>query len=122
MLREMVIGSGIDIIEINRLKQAIKKWGDSFLNRVFTQDEVDYAKKRKFPYQHLAARFAVKEAVLKAIGENSKISWHDIQIFNDKNGRPVCSLRDKDNNRNILVSISHTKEYAVASAIITKKT
>jgi len=118
----MITGSGIDIIEIKRLKQAIKKWGDSFLNRVFTQDEIKYAKKRKFPYQHLAARFAVKEAVLKAIGENSKISWHDIQIFNDENGRPVCKLRTTDNNTDVLVSISHTKEYAVASAIITKKT
>lgn len=119
----MIIGSGIDIIEIKRLKEAIKKWGDTFLNRVFTQEEIKYAKGRKFPDQHLAARFAVKEAVLKAIGDNSEVGWQDIQIFNDKNGKPVCNLLKKtDNSKDILISISHTKEYAVASAIITKKT
>jgi len=116
----MIIGSGIDIIEIKRLKKAIKKWGDSFLTRVFTDDEIQYAKNRKFPYQHLAARFAAKEAVLKAIGDNNGITWHDIQIFNDKNGKPVCTLTNKY-GADVLISISHTKEYAVASAIITKK-
>lgn len=115
----MIIGSGIDIIEIKRLRAAIKKWGDSFLNRVFTEEEIQYAKKRRFPYQHLAARFAAKEAVLKAIGDNGGMNWHDIKIFNDKNGKPVCTV--KNSKLNILISISHTKDYAVASAIITKK-
>jgi holo-[acyl-carrier protein] synthase len=116
----MILGSGIDIIEVSRLRDAIKKWEDSFLLRVFTKEEVEYAKKRRFPYQHLAARFAVKEAVMKALGNSNNISWHDIKINNDKHGKPICTLV-KNNNLNILVSISHTKRYAVASAIITKK-
>ena len=58
--------------------------------------------------------------MLKAIGDNNGVSWHDIQIFNDKNGRPVCTLRTKV-DADVLISISHTNEYAVASAIITKK-
>jgi holo-[acyl-carrier protein] synthase len=119
----MIIGSGIDIIEIKRLKKAIRKWGNSFLHRVFSDEEIKYAKKRRFPYEHLAARFAAKEAVLKAIGDNNQIGWHDIKIFNDRHGRPICTLSNKKdkNKTEILISISHTKEYAVASAIITKK-
>ena len=116
----MILGSGIDIIEIDRLKDAIEKWGDSFLLRVFTKDEVEYAKQRRFPYQHLAARFAVKEAVMKALGNSNNISWHDIKINNDIHGKPICTLVN-NKNTDILVSISHTKKYAVASAIITKK-
>jgi holo-[acyl-carrier protein] synthase len=117
----MILGSGIDIIEIARLKKAIKKFGDSFLSRVFTPEEIAYAQKHRFPFQHFAARFAAKEAVLKAFGDNSKISWKDIKIINDKYGRPICVFKDKKFHNEIIISIAHTENYAVASAIITKK-
>ncbi len=115
----MIFGTGIDIIEIDRLEKAVKRWGDAFLNHVFVKEEIDYAQSHKFPMQHFAARFAAKEAVLKAFGENAHIGWKDIKIINDKNGKPNCVFRDKKFKRKILISISHTKNYAVASAIIT---
>ena len=115
----MIYGTGIDIIEIDRIEKAIKRWGKTFLEHVFLKEEIEYARRRKFPTQHFAARFAAKEAVLKAFGENSHISWKDIKITNDKDGKPLCQYRDKKFKRKILISISHTKTYAVASAIIT---
>ncbi|MBL7068697.1 MAG: holo-ACP synthase [Candidatus Omnitrophica bacterium] len=126
----MVLGSGVDIIEVKRVKQAIKKWGDSFLKKVFTDKEVAYSKKRRFAYQHLAARFATKEAVLKAFGGGwlRNLPWKDVEIVNDKNGKPGINLYgeakkvyNKKNIEKIVVSMSHTKEYAVANAILIKK-
>lgn len=117
----MVHGSGIDIIEIERIEKAIQRWGDSFLQHIFTEEEIKYAKKRRFPTQHFAGRFAAKEAVLKAFGDNAHISWKDIEIINDKNGKPVCSYKDKSFNKQITISLSHTQNYAVASAIISSE-
>jgi len=126
----MVLGSGVDIIEVDRVKHAIKKWGDSFLSKVFTDKEVAYSKKKRFAYQHLAARFATKEAVLKAFGGGwlRNLPWKDVEIVNDKNGKPEINLYgearrvyNKKNIKKIVVSMSHTKEYAVANAILIKK-
>ena len=64
----MTLGTGIDIIEIERIEKAIDRWGDNFLKHVFNDEEIDYAKNHKFPMQHYAARFAAKEAVFKAKG------------------------------------------------------
>ncbi len=117
----MIVGTGVDIIEVRRLRQAIEKWGRSFLERVFTGEELENAKNRTSPYQHLAGRFAAKEAVFKALGD-SGLTWKDVQILNDKEGRPRCVLlRDKDRRKEVHVSISHVKNYAVANAIITQK-
>ena len=115
----MIKGSGIDIVEIKRLKQAIERWGDVFLERVFTKKELAYSKNKRFPFQHLAARFAAKEAIFKAFGTNPKLNFKDIEIRNDRYGRPYCLIKNR--RRSIIVSISHTHEYAVASAIIPKK-
>jgi len=115
----MILGTGIDIIELDRIQGAIDRWGDSFLKHVFTDEEIKYAKSHKFPTQHFAARFAAKEAVLKAFGENAHIHWKDIQITNEKSGKPICTYTGKDFKHKILISISHTKIYAVANAIIT---
>jgi len=118
----MVIGTGVDITEVRRLRKAVEKWGRDFLNRVFTKDELENAKTRGSLYQHLAGRFAAKEAVFKAMGEKD-LNWKDVQILNDKQGRPYCViLNGKDKKLDVHVSISHVKTYAVASAIITKKT
>lgn len=114
----MRVENGIDIIEVERIDQAITRWGDHFLRHVFCDEEIQYAQKQKFPSQHFAARFAAKEAVLKAIGDNAHLNWKDITILNDQHGKPYCRIHDKNFNRNITISISHTKNYAVASAII----
>lgn len=114
----MISGMGIDIIEVNRIAKAIERWGSGFLNHVFTKEEVAYAQRHRFPNEHFAARFAAKEAVLKAFGDNAHIGWKDIKITNDKNGKPLCIYKDKNFKKQILISISHTKNYAVASALI----
>lgn len=118
-MKSMITGNGIDIIEVERIAKAIERWGDGFLTHVFTKEEIAYAKKQKNPQEHFAGRFAAKEAVLKALGDNSHINWKDIQIQKDKNGKPVCFLTKNKNKRKIFISLSHTKNYAVASAIIT---
>ncbi|MDP8266732.1 MAG: holo-ACP synthase [Candidatus Aceula meridiana] len=115
----MILGHGIDIIEVSRISKAIERWGDDFLRHVFTDQEIAYSKKRRYPNQHFAARFAAKEAVLKAIGENAHISWTDIEVINQHNGKPTCLFHEKEFDKKIFISMSHTENYAVASAVIT---
>ena len=124
----MIIGTGIDIVEISRIKRAAQKWGDTFLNKVFTRKELEYSKKKHFPYQHLAARFAAKEAVAKAFGDVDQISWKDIEVNNLENGKPhikltgnANSLKNKRGINKIIISLSHSKNYAVANAILVNK-
>jgi len=117
----MILGTGIDIIEIDRIQKAVERWGDMFLNNVFTSVEIEHARKFKFPYRHYAGRFAAKEAIFKAMGIPD-LSWHDVSIINDASGKPVChfnnELRTIDFKHHLLISISHSKDYAVASAIV----
>ncbi|TAM42348.1 holo-[acyl-carrier-protein] synthase, partial [bacterium] len=102
----MFIGTGVDITEVRRIRQAVERWGDDFLRRVFTKDELINAKNKTSLYQHLAGRFAAKEAVFKAAGD-SGISWQDIQINNDQQGKPLCVFRNgKGRNMDVHISIS----------------
>ena len=123
----MIAGTGVDIVEISRIKQAAGKWSDKFLKRIFTQKELEYAHGKSIPYQHLAARFAAKEAVLKAIGDSAihRIEWVNVEILNDEHGKPVVNLsgqakkiKQEKNISDIIISMSHTRTYAVATAII----
>ena len=125
----MIIGTGIDIVEISRVKNASLKWKDKFLRRIFTNKEIAYSKERTYSYQHLAARFAAKEAVLKAFGNSWKkrAEWTDIEIWNEESGKPIVKLygdvkkiKDKMKVDDIIISLSHTRAYAVASAILVK--
>ncbi|MEK6727296.1 MAG: holo-ACP synthase [Candidatus Omnitrophota bacterium] len=117
----MILGTGVDITEVRRLKQAVEKWGKDFLNRIFTKEELENAKTRGSLYQHLAGRFAAKEAVFKAVGDKN-LTWKDVQILNDKEGKPLCVLLNGKGKRlDVHISISHVKTYAVANAIITQK-
>ncbi len=114
----MILGTGVDIIEIERIKKAIERWGDGFIRHVFNDEEITYAQGRKNPYQHFAVRFAAKEAVFKAVGDR-KMGWKDLTITNDSDGKPACRYHAKGFNKKILISMSHSKDYAVASAIVT---
>ncbi len=114
----MIIGSGIDIIEIERIRSAVKTWGDRFLTRVLNPKEIAYAKSHTVPYQHYAGRFAAKEAIYKALG-NKKISWKDITVINNPEGKPECHI--KGLKHRVHLSISHSKFYAVASAVVETK-
>ena len=120
----MQIKTGIDIIEIERVKQSIEETDCKFCERVYTEKEIEYCESKKIQkYQHYAARFAAKEAVLKAISQllESKfdIEWKEIEIQNDENGRPYVNILKKGINiDNIDISISHCKTYAVASVVV----
>jgi holo-[acyl-carrier protein] synthase len=116
-----IIGNGVDIIEVRRVKNAIEKHGQAFLDRIFTETELKNAKEHNNRYQHLAGRFAAKEAVFKALGK-ARLNFKDVEILNDNQGKPYCSLRKCYQNKiDIHISISHIKNYAVANAIITQK-
>lgn len=124
----MIAGTGIDIVEVERIKTAVEKWGDNFLNRVFTDTEINYARGRRFSFEHLAARFATKEAVLKAFGDNRWVDWKNIEIFNTESGKPGVRLygylekiKKERNISEVVVSMSHTRDYAVANVILTKR-
>ena len=120
----MKIRCGTDIIEISRIRKSIDELGETFKNKVFTQKEIEYCEsKGKQKYQHYAARFAAKEAVFKAISSELKnkydISWKDIEILNDENGRPYVNINSPIKTiENIDISISHCKQYAVANVIV----
>lgn len=118
---KMKITCGTDIIEISRIRQSIEKIGENFLNRVYTFNEIEYCEsKKKQKYQHYAARFAAKEAVFKAISKDLedkyKIKWKDIEIINNSQGRPAVFIHGVE-QKNIDISISHCKEYAVATVV-----
>jgi len=125
----MKVYCGTDIIEINRIKNSIENTGAKFLNKVFTKKEIEYCEsKNKQKYEHYAGRFAAKEAVFKAVSKilNDKysVTWKDIEILNDIQGRPYVSLLNVDMEKieNIDISISHCKEYATANAVVMIKT
>ena len=119
----MKIKTGVDIIEIDRVRKCIEDTEGKFCERVYSKKEIEYCESKKMQkYQHYAARFAAKEAVFKAISvmlpDKYDINWNDIEILNDKNGRPYVNILNHDiNSENIDISISHCKEYAVASVI-----
>lgn len=121
----MELQTGIDIIEVNRIQEVIEKQGEKFLNHVFTQKEIEYCQRtNKMQYQHFAARFAAKEAIFKAI--SSKILplkedfWTKIEIENDETGKPKANLvkLNLPEVASMDLSISHLKDYAVASFTI----
>ena len=111
-------GIGVDIVEISRIEKAVKRWGDHFLDYVFTDKEIAYARAHKFPLQHFAVRFAAKEAIYKAIGNNARLGWKDMEILNDRYGRPQCIFKKKNLKYKVLISLSHSEHYAVANALI----
>ncbi len=115
-----IIGIGVDIIEIKRIEKSIKNFGKDFLNKIFTENEIAYVKKYKFPNQHYAVRFAAKEAVYKALGLKD-VSWKNIEILNDKDGKPYCKFLNKKIKHKVFISLSHSEHYAVANAIVSSK-
>jgi holo-[acyl-carrier protein] synthase len=112
---------GVDIIEIDRIEKLIQRWGKTFLNRVFSRSELEHYSN----VSSLAVRFAAKEAVLKALGACDKgISWHDIEILAEVNGKPLVNLIGRAKLqaeaaaiKNFNITLSHSKEYAVAFVV-----
>ncbi|MBK8946494.1 MAG: holo-ACP synthase [Ignavibacteriae bacterium] len=121
----MIFGIGIDIIEIERVKKSVEKFDELFLNKIYTQTELEYCLKKKNKFQHLAARFAAKEAIAKALatGWSKGFRWKDIEIFNESSGMPNVKLHGKlqqflGSDKLLKISMSHSENYVTCFAII----
>lgn len=116
----MIIGIGIDMVKIEKIQTAIERLGEAFLNRVFSKEELAPIAKGKMYYQRLAARFAAKEAVIKAISKEKPLALTDIIILNKSNGAPYCKFKKKMNVE-IFLSITHIEDYASACAVAQRR-
>lgn len=115
----MIIGIGIDILEVGRIQRVVER-NVRFLDRVFTEREIQYSQPKKNKYQHLAARFAAKEAFFKAIGK--RIAWTDVEVVNEPSGQPRLVVHAKEDfgfTRSHL-SLSHLTDHALAVIILEK--
>ncbi|QDU80553.1 Holo-[acyl-carrier-protein] synthase [Polystyrenella longa] len=125
----MIVGLGTDIVEINRIEKMITRHGDHFLERVFTSGEQSYCKQKKMAVESYAGRWAAKEAVMKTLGTGfiKGVHFTEIEIENLNSGQPIvrllgstADLAEKMEISTILITISHSKEYATATAIALK--
>jgi holo-[acyl-carrier protein] synthase len=115
----MIKGLGVDIIEIDRVRSAVDRYGDRFLRKILTPREIKYCRNRKsFRFPEMAARFAAKEAYSKAIGTGiTGIRWQEIEVVNNERGKPHIAVKGKIKKK-VHVSLSHSLNYAVASVVI----
>jgi holo-[acyl-carrier protein] synthase len=126
---KMICGIGIDLVENDRLAKIIDRWGLKFLQRVFSEGEINYCARHAQAAIHFSARFAVKESFLKAlgIGLGMGVKLREIEVVHDKNGKPDLLLRgeakaqiEKRNIEKIYLSLSHTRNYATAIVLLEK--
>ena len=125
----MIVGTGIDIAEVPRIREAIERHGQRFLKRIFTEGEIQYCESKANRVERYAARFAAKEAGMKAIGTgwNHGVRWRDIEVARKPGGRPTLVLHGKAAEfaaklgaSNIALSLTHTAEQAFAQVILEK--
>jgi holo-[acyl-carrier protein] synthase len=123
----MIVGTGIDIAEVPRIAESITRFGDRFLNRVFTESEIRYCDSKANRIERYAARFAAKEAAMKALGTgwNHGVRWRDIEVRRQPGGRPTLAFHgkaaefaEKLGAKNIALSLTHTEEQAFAQVIL----
>lgn len=123
----MIVGTGVDITEVDRIEAALKRFGDRFLKRVFTLAEIRYCTGKPNSAERLAARFAAKEAGMKAIGTGLRhgITWQDVEVVRFPGQRPVLQFHGKAAEfaarlgcKRTHLSLSHTKEQAIAHVIL----
>lgn len=123
----MILGIGIDIIEVARIRASHEKFGERFLNRILHPDEIAYCLSHKLPAPFLAARFAAKEAISKAFGTGigAQLGWHDMEVGRRESGEPFVILHGNGEKllrerggRVVLISLSHTQEHATAVALL----
>ena len=121
----MIYGIGIDLIKIERMREAADKWGRKFLERIFTESEIKYCYERKEHYLSLAVRFAAKEALIKAIGSEVFVPLTDIEIMNFENGKPLIKAKGKleeffreKSIKHCHLSLSHEKEFGIACVVL----
>jgi holo-[acyl-carrier protein] synthase len=123
----MILGTGIDIIEVARIASSFEKFGERFVNRILLPDEIVYCLSHKKPAPFLAARFAAKEAISKAFGTGigAQLGWQDMEIRRKDSGEPFVVLHgqgeklfEKRIAKWLHISLSHTQNYAAATAIL----
>jgi holo-[acyl-carrier protein] synthase len=123
----MILGTGVDIAEVPRIRESIERFGDRFLRRIFTEGEINYCEQKATRFESYAARFAAKEAGMKALGTgwSHGIRWRDIEVVRPKGQRPTIKfhgqaavLADKLGTKNIALSLTHTSEQALAHVIL----
>ena len=120
-----IVGTGVDLVEVPRFRKAMERWGDRLLSRLFTQSELAYCQAYKVAEEHLAVRFAAKEAVVKALGapKGLGLEWKDLEIVRSKSGQPIVRFRgsmSRWKRLQVHLSLSHTSEYAVATALVSE--
>ena len=123
-----ILGVGLDLVENERMEEVLSRWDGRFRDRVFTNREQTYCEAKSVPWRHYAGRWAVKEAVSKAFGTgiHAELSWLDMEVVNDPaSGAPSVvlstrgqALADKHRVSRVVISLSHTRHYAVAQAIL----
>jgi holo-[acyl-carrier protein] synthase len=123
----MIVGTGIDITEVPRIAQSIERFGERFLRRIYTEGEIRYCESKANRVERYAARFAAKEAAMKALGTgwNHGVRWRDCEVVRMPGGRPTMSFHGKAAEfaaklgaKNIALSLTHTKEQAMAQVIL----
>ena len=123
----MIFGTGIDIVEVDRIREICKRWRKRFLNRVLCEEEIEYCLSQSDPAQCIAARFAGKEAISKAFGTGigAELGWHDIEIVHQPKGRPTVRLHGRgkfllleQGGKCVHVSLSHSGDQAAAMALL----
>lgn len=121
----MIHGVGVDIVDIERIRNSVDHFGDDFLERVYTPSEIEYCMRRKDPHPSLAARFAAKEAMIKALTTCETIPLKDIEVIISEDGKPSISpgekLREVMNSNGVCashLSLTHEKRYAVAYVVL----
>lgn len=123
----MIVGTGTDIAEVPRIANAIERYGQRFLQRVYTASEIAYCKSKRNSAERFAARFAAKEAAMKAIGTGLRhgVTWHDVEVGREPGGRPTIVFSGKAaefaanmGGKRVALSLSHTEELAIAHVIL----
>jgi holo-[acyl-carrier protein] synthase len=123
----VILGLGLDNVQNKRMKEILVKWSTRVEDRVFTEAELEYSKKKGETHLHLAARFAAKEALFKALGKglSDGMTWTDVEVRNDPSGKPFITLKaraqeiaDQMGVKKIHTSLSHTDECSIAVVIL----
>lgn len=123
----MIVGTGIDITEVPRVAAAIERYGERFLNRVYTAREIAYCRSKRNASERFAARFAAKEAAMKAIGTGLRrgVTWQDVEVGHEPGGRPTIHFTGKAAEfaaklgmKRVALSLTHTQETAMAQVIL----
>ncbi|HKE29945.1 MAG TPA: holo-[acyl-carrier-protein] synthase [Bryobacteraceae bacterium] len=123
----MIVGTGVDLCEVARIRASVERYGTRFTNRIYTPAEIAYVERKANRYERYAARFAAKEAGMKAIGTGWKrgVTWHDFEVANLPSGKPTLKLHgvaaeiaQRLNVRQVSLSITHTADLGMAHVIL----